>query len=293
MKKHLVLLGVTLIALVNLLRSQELDSTLAYYPLSVGTIWEYRNRIGPTSYDHLFTITIEKDTLLPNGKIYKKKVKRQLPEGISSFTLERLDSINGCVYQGIINYSNEISEQLLVNLHAKINEPAGIWGKFVKSSSVKVFEDSLLVREYGGFIGGMTNRLAIGLGNIYTYEVISDAWPSTTVLEYARINSHEYGTFLSTKLSNEVNPSEFQLYQNYPNPFNPTTSISFYLSTREYTLLEVYDVLGRRISTLKSGILEPGIHNLTFDGSQYGSGVYIYRLVSGEHVASKPMILNK
>ncbi len=80
-------------------------------------------------------------------------------------------------------------------------------------------------------------------------------------------------------------PSTFSLFQNYPNPFNPTTKIKFDIppsrGARGVTVgLTVYDALGREIAVLVNEVLKPGSYEVEFDGSNYPSGVYFYRLTA-------------
>ncbi|TLY31411.1 MAG: T9SS type A sorting domain-containing protein [Ignavibacteria bacterium] len=79
-------------------------------------------------------------------------------------------------------------------------------------------------------------------------------------------------------------PQGFQLYQNFPNPFNSNTTIEFEINAPGFISLTVYDLLGRKISTLAEGVLEPGVHRRTFDGSSLGSGIYFYRLETVDRV---------
>ena len=73
-------------------------------------------------------------------------------------------------------------------------------------------------------------------------------------------------------------PLEFQLSQNYPNPFNPTTAISYQLKANSFVSLKVFDVLGREVATLASGVQQAGSYTVHWDGSALPSGVYFYRL---------------
>lgn len=69
---------------------------------------------------------------------------------------------------------------------------------------------------------------------------------------------------------------------NYPNPFNPSTVIRFSLSENRFVSLKVFDVLGNEVRTLINGIQRPGSHEVTFDGKEISSGIYYYKLISGE-----------
>jgi hypothetical protein len=70
---------------------------------------------------------------------------------------------------------------------------------------------------------------------------------------------------------------EFRLSQNYPNPFNPSTTIEFQIPNSEFTILKVYDILGREVSTLVAKKLNPGNHTCTFDGKNLATGIYYYQ----------------
>ena len=93
-------------------------------------------------------------------------------------------------------------------------------------------------------------------------------------------------------------PGEFVLAQNYPNPFNPTTEIQFALPERGNVDLAIYNTLGQRIRTLVSGVRSAGVFTVTWDGKNdlgkpVTSGIYMYKIVSGQHQAIRKMILMK
>ncbi len=91
----------------------------------------------------------------------------------------------------------------------------------------------------------------------------------------------------------ESEPEVFRLSQNYPNPFNPTTNISFNLPSTNNVDLKVYNLLGQEVATLINGRLNSGNHTIKFDASRLASGVYIYRLISGDYSQTKKMMLIK
>jgi flagellar hook assembly protein FlgD len=78
-----------------------------------------------------------------------------------------------------------------------------------------------------------------------------------------------------------------------PNPFNPTTAISYQLSANSYVSLKVYDITGRLVATLVDGLREAGAQQVTFDGSNLASGIYLYELTAGSHSATGKMMLMK
>jgi 1,4-alpha-glucan branching enzyme len=99
------------------------------------------------------------------------------------------------------------------------------------------------------------------------------------------------GTSITPEISDQ--PVEFALYQNYPNPFNPTTTIRYALAESGYTELAIYDLLGRKVSSLVSEMMPSGAHAITFDGSNLSSGVYLIRLQSGGKTSVQKMTLMK
>jgi hypothetical protein len=83
------------------------------------------------------------------------------------------------------------------------------------------------------------------------------------------------------------------LEQNYPNPFNPITQINYSLEKDGLVELEVLNILGERVAKLVNEFQTMGNHNITFDASSLASGVYVYKLQSGDFISSKKMILLK
>jgi photosystem II stability/assembly factor-like uncharacterized protein len=114
----------------------------------------------------------------------------------------------------------------------------------------------------------------------------------------------ENGVILSTlnliginPISSEV-PERFSLYQNYPNPFNPVTIIKFDIPPSKgargmMVRLLIYDILGRELTALVNEELKPGTYEVSWDGSNYPSGVYFYRLTAGDYTETRKMILLK
>ena len=89
-------------------------------------------------------------------------------------------------------------------------------------------------------------------------------------------------------------PSQFNLKQNYPNPFNPSTTFAFDLPVQSPVTLEVYDILGRKItSVIQNKTYQAGSHDITWDASSLASGIYLYRILTSEGSSIKRMTLIK
>ena len=88
-------------------------------------------------------------------------------------------------------------------------------------------------------------------------------------------------------------PVKFALSQNYPNPFNPSTNIYYSVPKRSFVTLQVYNILGKIVTTLVNGVREAGNYNINFNGSSLQSGVYFYRITAGSFTDTKKFILLK
>ena len=97
----------------------------------------------------------------------------------------------------------------------------------------------------------------------------------------------------STVVENNEIPVEYKLYDNYPNPFNPTTKIKFELKEINFVTLKVYDITGKLVTTLVNQKLQAGEYNVDFDGRNLSSGLYIYRIETGDFNDSKKMLMIK
>jgi type IX secretion system substrate protein len=86
---------------------------------------------------------------------------------------------------------------------------------------------------------------------------------------------------------------KFDLSQNYPNPFNPVTTIRFVVPQESKVKLEVFNILGQKLTTLVNRFFDSGTHEVQFNGRGLSSGVYFYRIESGTYVDVKKMILLK
>ena len=88
-------------------------------------------------------------------------------------------------------------------------------------------------------------------------------------------------------------PAHVVLMQNYPNPFNPATQIGYELQAASDVHLAVYDMMGRELDVLVASRQSPGHYVVSWDASGYASGMYMYRLTSGNITYTRTMMLIK
>jgi hypothetical protein len=93
--------------------------------------------------------------------------------------------------------------------------------------------------------------------------------------------------------SNPVVPLTYALAQNYPNPFNPKTVITYQIPEQTFVTLKVYNLIGQEVATLVNEKKEAGSYDIEFDGSNLASGMYFYKITSGDFTDVKKMILVK
>ena len=183
-----------------------------------------------------------------------------------------------------------------------------------RHSSSGSYADSLDIRV------STTDRAVGSYARLVYMNVPKDAWTRVALLlpqgttryvafRYLMYDGGETGTnsdkvcvddvritrYSSTAVDDQASgiPSVYALHQNYPNPFNPSTQIAFSLPKAGWVTLQVYDALGREISTLVDEELAAGSHTRTFDATGLAGGVYFCRLTASGYSAARQMMLLK
>ena len=144
-------------------------------------------------------------------------------------------------------------------------------------------------------------------------------WPPSSRLDFERFDAKAYfprmGTThdpLSYKVcfpsrdtsdvreieGDNIKPSDFSLSQNYPNPFNPTTNFQFTIPKSSHVKIEIFNIVGQKVSTLVDGDMKPGIYAADWNGrdvngKSVSSGIYFYRMQAGDFSDMKKMVLVK
>ena len=126
---------------------------------------------------------------------------------------------------------------------------------------------------------------------------LAESWASSNV----QYGTPGYVNSAYSSLSSDTDvllPAEFAMYQNYPNPFNPITSIKYDLPKDAYTVMEVFDIMGKHVKTLIDENQTAGFKTVKWDatnsnGNNVAAGMYIYQIKSGSYNETKKMILLK
>jgi len=159
------------------------------------------------------------------------------------------------------------------------------------------------VNAQSGYCGQLLD-LHFGLGNAAVIDSIRVEWPSGITQHFTDehtnriIRIDETQGIIGINKINELVPGDFNLYQNFPNPFNPETKIRFSvpsvgnLKDNEVKLI-IYDANGKQVAALFNGKLSPGNYEAVWNGINYSSGIYYYRLQSGNYSETMKMVFVK
>jgi uncharacterized repeat protein (TIGR02543 family) len=117
------------------------------------------------------------------------------------------------------------------------------------------------------------------------------AWNSGTLIN--RANDYDSNDPGNSIASARQLPENYELSQNYPNPFNPETVINYQIPIRGLVTLKVYDSLGKLITTLVNKVQEADTYTISFNGNHLSSGIYFYKIESGNYSSVKKMLVLK
>ena len=140
----------------------------------------------------------------------------------------------------------------------------------------------------------LVNATAIDTGQYY--QTITISYPESNIPNLTiNLEINVEGGLVGI---DETLPFVYSLQQNYPNPFNPTTTIQFSVPDRSKTELKVFDIMGREVITLVNQTLEPGYHQIIWNGrngfgQSIASGMYFTVMRSENFKAVKKMVLLK
>lgn len=292
-KMHYQLVGVVVCGLVW---SQSPGQSK--FPLSQGNAWRYSITYmdpWPPPPPSTYTVRIVGDSLMPNAKRY--------------WVLEPPDVLGGryirsdsqYVYYWMPDYYGGTDRETQVfDLRSRFGAVDTISiGGFSYASGVGSYGDTVfgrptIVRAYslGGLVFGGIN-IADGFGySRYVYNADSPSREDVWTLKGCIISDTLYGSMTEVTALPDI-PQRMELFQNSPNPFNPGTIIGFRLPRQAFVQLEIFDIIGRRVSTLVSQRQNVGVYNYSWIPEGLPSGVYFYRLTADRDIQTKKLMLLK
>lgn len=171
------------------------------------------------------------------------------------------------------------------------------------STIKKANDDAFIIRLFNTSSTQLQSTLNFSENIIYAYETTPlENEISSLPFIYKKMelifNPFEIKT-IKVKLNNPTSVkdiktiSHYELAQNYPNPFNSTTTINYQIPKDEFVVIKIYDLLGKEISTLVNEFQSSGSYKIIFDSNHLSSGIYFYRIQSGEFINTKKLIILK
>jgi hypothetical protein len=181
-------------------------------------------------------------------------------------------------------------------IEARINVRSGVDSAFVwwRADTSLPFTRHAMTDSSGVFVAHIPSQ-SLGTHIAYYIDVLSHSHRRVTkpLTGAAGAFVFEVVASLPSGVRNDSRSNEFTLKQNYPNPFNPSTAIQFSVAKKGMVTLTVYDILGREVTTLLREEKDAGTYKVQFDASRFASGTYMYRIVAGDYVDVKKMLLLK
>lgn len=271
--------------------------SVKYFPLAVGNVWYSKtySYLMFVLYDSMNVRTeITKDTII-NGKKYFRLSNYWRRYDSTTSNLLMYSPGQGCsiypddkIIDSLASRKNDILYCSYMSIFTHTCADTGFDNIF-GSNNVKTksfFYDGLVAYDA---------TYAMNFGVIFSGYLGISGTGNLTYLRGCKINGVVYGdTVLSiVKKISSLIPKKYALSQNYPNPFNPSTKIKFDIPKASNVKLIIYDMLGREAVVLVNESLNAGKYEANLNGSGYPSGVYFYKMVAGDFVDVKKMLLVK
>jgi hypothetical protein len=195
-----------------------------------------------------------------------------------SWVYYNFDSIN------VMNARYSVNGKLLADNINQNRSAINQGGSFEKGNPVGTW--SGFYRLSGSYLYSPSNPLIVSMVyNKSLYSGFSFVWDMVRFVPSNNINS--------VKQNKNQLPVTFTLSQNYPNPFNPSTEIQYSIPQSGIVTLKVYNILGQEVATLVNQEQKAGNYNIIFNAAKLSSGVYFYRIKSGDFSLTKKMSLLK
>jgi|GEM_PF-5677409 len=251
------------------------------FPLHIGNKW-FLQGDEPGIYDCIITYTIY-DTVRINQFLYY-----DINPGLfATDGFYRIDSLGNFIEHDngneiiLCNFSMEPGDSVLMKFDIETSDSAFCYcrGRTLKQSIVG--EERLeisynqnwsqIYTDYYAYLNVMDGIGISAIGKVWydnPYKLIG-----------AVIENKFYGDSIATSIKEKSNlPHNFSLHQNFPNPCNRQTNIIFELDELSFVELKIFDITGRKVQTLISNSLPAGRHEVSWNASNYSSGIYLCEL---------------
>ncbi|MBN2009169.1 T9SS type A sorting domain-containing protein [candidate division KSB1 bacterium] len=203
-----------------------------------------------------------------------------LSKGIISGLISVPDQIRGSVYVVSMGMSSTPFSVHVISEAGAYQVTDLAAGKYITAAFVDIDGDGIYT---AGEPMAMSPRLVTVTGQSETSNV--------------NINVTTDGTTGVSASGNNATPEKFSLLPNYPNPFNPSTTIEFEVAEATHMSIKIFNIRGEEVATLVNGVVQPGVHHVTWDASNVmngqASGVYLCKLQAGSLTDMRKLTLIK
>ncbi|NOS85470.1 MAG: T9SS type A sorting domain-containing protein [Ignavibacteria bacterium] len=146
---------------------------------------------------------------------------------------------------------------------------------------------------YSTNLGSNWNQINTGLENVYTVALTrsmgGELFCGTVHRGIFRANE---SIIPVSQISNNV-PKDFRFFNNYPNPFNPVTNFRFEIPLESFITIKIFDMTGKEIYLLTDQYYKPGYYEISWDGSDFASGIYLVKFFTDNYFDTKKIVLLK
>lgn len=274
------------------------DYAVIKYDLQGAEQWVYRFNGSANNNDIITSAALDN-----SGNIYVTGVMNTDASGNSAnYATIKINSsgnaVWGVAYNGPAN-NNDSATAIAVNNSGEVfvtGKSMGTGTSFdyatVKYNSSGVLQN---VTRYNGTGNSIDAASSIALDNFGNTYISGTSIGNGSAEDLLTI---KYALVTGVQTNTNINPAEFILEQNYPNPFNPSTIIRYNIPSNvniesPIVKLIIYNTLGTEVVTLVDEKQSAGNYSVKFDGANYPSGNYYYKLISGDFIQVKKMILMK
>lgn len=274
------------------------DYAVIKYDLQGAEQWVYRFNGSANNNDIITSAALDN-----SGNIYVTGVMNTDASGNSAnYATIKINSsgnaVWGVAYNGPAN-NNDSATAIAVNNSGEVfvtGKSMGTGTSFdyatVKYNSSGVLQN---VTRYNGTGNSIDAASSIALDNFGNTYISGTSIGNGSAEDFLTI---KYALVTGVQTNTNINPAEFILEQNYPNPFNPSTIIRYNIPSNvniesPIVKLIIYNTLGTEVVTLVDEKQSAGNYSVKFDGANYPSGIYYYKLISGDFIQVKKMILMK
>ena len=273
----------------------ELGTSLVYFESSTA---------GLIGFDTAFCSGVTRgDSVLVTGKVTQFNGLTELQPVYSYSIIASARTVNPVtVTPSIIrNPTGEQYEGMLIKINGITQVkttggvPVTVWTVTGSGTNYRIFagSDSCDIRIYAASNIANTNILAFPFNVTAVQSQFSSSPPYNSGYQVIPRDLNDFAAVTGVTQTSTTVPNIYSLKQNYPNPFNPATNIEFNLPKSSFATLKIFDILGREIETLVNDNLQKGAYKISFNASNYASGIYYYKLTASGNVGGEKFIETK